>query len=454
MVAVALPGEARIAPGPSLFGLISRIRSVHENPLGLLVADHALYGDVVRYNRFDRVMQSFAHPDHVRHVLETHHTNYRRSAIYAKMRPVLGDGLVTADGPHWQRQRRLIQPAFAKAQVAALADVMLDETDRLIARWQERPPPSVDVAVEMMRLTLSIAGRTLFHSDVSGFADAIGSALKTALDEVDRRIDELWNWPEWLPVARNRALWRAVQTLDDVVYRIIEERRRAPGGSNDVLSLMMAARDPETGAGMSDKQLRDEVLTLLLAGHETTANWLTWTWYLVGGHPDVERRMHDELARVLGARRPTLADLPKLSYLRQVTDEALRLYPPVWGIDRGAVEEDVLGGYKIPAGSVVVLSQYITHRHPEFWHEPGRFDPDRFALESSSGRPKHAFYPFGGGPRQCIGTSFAAQEALLVLATLAQRVRFARQNEHPVELDAGVTLRPRHGMKMNLSLRD
>ena len=453
-IAVTAPRDARTAPGPGFFELVARVRTVHENPLGILVADHARWGDVLRYRRPDRVMHLLAHPDHVRHVLETHHVNYRRSELYAKMRPVLGDGLVTADGPAWQRQRRLIQPAFARQRVAALATIMSDECERLVRTWQERPPQVVDVAVEMMRLTLSIAGRSLFHADVSGFADTIGHALKTALDEVDRRVDELWSWPEWLPVARNRAFKKAVAALDSVVFGIIEERRRAAEPSDDVLSLLMHARDPETGAGMSDRQLRDEVLTLLLAGHETTANWLTWTWYLLGQHPDVERRMHDELARVLGSRPPALEDLPKLGFVRQVTDEALRLYPPVWAIDRGVVEDDVVNGFKIPAGSVVILSQYITHRHPDVWREPGRFDPDRFTAEASARRPKHAFFPFGGGPRQCIGTSFAAQEALLVLASLAQRVRFSPVNDKPVELDAGVTLRPRHGMTMKLALRD
>ena len=450
----AAPPPGRRAPGPNAFGLLSRIRKVHHNPLALLVEDHKTYGPVVTYRRFDRHMTSFLHPDHVRHVLETHHTNYRRSVIYDKLRPVLGDGLVTADGPAWQRQRRLMQPAFARDRVASVAPVMLDEIAQLETRLEGFAGQVVDIAAEMMRLTLRIAGRALFHADVSSQVETIGRALDVALGEVDRRIDEIWNWPEWLPVSRNRTFNAAVAELDAIVFDIIRRRRQDPGDVDDVLSILMKVRDPETGTGMSDRQLRDEVLTLLLAGHETTANWLAWTWYLLAEHPDVERRLHGELAQHLSARAPQLSDLPRLSFVRQVADESLRLYPPVWGIDREAIADDVIGGYHVPAGSIVITSQYLIHRNPEFWPNPERFDPDRFTPEQVASRPKHAFFPFGGGPRQCIGQAFAGLETTLILSSIAQRFRFQLEPGFVVDVEPGITLRPRNGMRMKVIPRE
>lgn len=443
----AVIGTTRQAPGPSLLGLIARIWKVQENPLAVLGADHARYGNAVAYNRLDRKFQSFVHPDAVRHVLESNHTNYRRSVIYRKLEPVLGAGLVTADGPAWQKQRRAMQPAFAKDRVAAIAPIMLEEIALLERELEAKAGQVVDVQDAMMRLTLAIAGRALFHTDVSGAADRIGRALTIALGEVDKRIDELWNWPEWLPVSRNRAFKAAVAELDAVVFEIIERRRTEPSEADDVLSILMRQ-------GLTDRQLRDEVLTLLLAGHETTANWLTWTWYLLGEHPDVELQLHTDLARTLSSRAPALPDLPRLGYVRQVADEALRLYPPVWGIDREAIEPDVICGFEVPADSVVVLPQYLTHRHPDFWREPNRFDPSRFAPGAAATRPKHAFFPFGGGPRQCIGQAFATLETTFILSWLAQRFTFRLAPGHRVELEPGITLRPKDGMPMRVSVRD
>lgn len=443
----------RVAPGPNFFGLIARIGRVQQNPLALLVADHAEYGPAVSYARMDHRITSFSHPEHVRHVLETHHTNYRRSAMYDMLRPVLGAGLVTADGPAWQRQRRAMQPAFARDRVAALAPILHSEIGRFERALEARDGQVVDLHAELMHLALAIAGRALFNTDVSGVAERIGAALTVALAEVDRRMDEVWNWPAWMPVARNRAFVAAVADLDRVVFGIIEERRRAGNQYDDVLATLMGVRDPETGAGLTDRQLRDEVLTLLLAGHETTANWLTWTFYLLSQHPDVELKLHGELARVLAARPPALADMPSLGYARQVADEALRLYPPVWGIDRAAVEDDVIGGHLVPAGSIVLLSQYLVHRNPEVWEEPNRFDPERFAPAAAAARPRHAFFPFGGGPRQCIGQAFATLETTFIVSRLAQGFRFALAPGHRVELDAGITLRPKGGMPMRVSVR-
>lgn len=450
----AVIAARRQAPGPNFLGLLARVWRVQENPLALIGADHALYGPVVAYNRLDHKFMSFVHPDAVRHVLETNHTNFRRSVIYHKLKPVLGAGLVTADGPAWQRQRRAMQPAFAKDRVAAVAPIMLDEIARLERELESRAGQVIDMQDAMMRLTLAIAGRALFHTDVSGAAERIGRALDVALSEVDQRIDEVWTWPEWLPVARNRAFKAAVAELDDVVFGIIERRRRSPSDADDVLATLMRVRDPETGAALTDRQLRDEVLTLLLAGHETTANWLTWTWYLLGEHPDVELQLHTDLAKTLSSRAPALSDLSRLGYVRQVADEALRLYPPVWGIDRETIEPDVICGYDVPANSVVVLPQYFTHRHPDFWHEPNRFDPSRFAPGAAAGRPKHAFFPFGGGPRQCIGQQFATLETTFILSWLAQRFSFRLAPGHRVELEPGITLRPKGGMPMRVSVRD
>lgn len=302
----------------------------------------------------------------------------------------------------------------------------------------------------MMRLTLTIVCLTLFTSDISDEASDVGQALTVVLRHANNRISSLFPLPENFPTEENYRFQQALKTLDRVVYNLINERRQSGEDTGDLLSMLVFARDEETGESMSEKQLRDEVMTIFLAGHETTANALSWTWYLLSKHPDVERRLDAELKEVLGGRVPTLFDLKNLKYTLQVLNETMRLYPPVWEIGRENIGTDQLGGYDIPSNSTIILSAYVTHRHPDFWENPEGFDPERFSPEHSGNRPQYAYFPFGGGPRTCIGNNFALMEAQLVIADIAQKYRLELVPGHVVEPEPMITLRPRNGILMTL----
>jgi cytochrome P450 len=305
---------------------------------------------------------------------------------------------------------------------------------------------------EMTRLTLQVAGLSLFGTDLTGTASAIGSASRIVFEHASYRLNSAFPLPEWVPTRRNRRFVRARRILNDAVFAMIGERRRSGSDRQDLLALLMAARD-EDGSSMTDVQLRDEVVTMMLAGHETSAATLAWTWYLLSEHPDVAEKLTAELDAVLGGRTPTVDDLARLPYADMVIHESLRLYPPAWGIARQSLADDELGGYHLPAGSILALGTYVTHRLPEFWEEPHRFEPERFTPERSAGRPRCAYLPCGAGARQCVGASFALLEARLVLATLAQRFRPRLVSGHPVATDATFTLRPRHGLRMTIEAR-
>ncbi|HEV3469934.1 MAG TPA: cytochrome P450 [Pyrinomonadaceae bacterium] len=442
------------APGPRGHFLFGNGRDVTLNPTGFYMRMRREYGDVVRM----RGLPGFywylvAHPEGVERVLQTNQQNYPKGPHFNKPLSLLvGRGLLTSEGEFWRRQRRLAQPAFHRQRVAALGGTMTSATLRMLERWRglQREGCTFDVAAEMTRLTLQIAGLTLFGVDLGGDAGDVGGALRVAFEHLNYRMIYPWALPEVVPTRRNRRFLRARRALDGVVYRVIRERRRRGEDTGDLFSMLLLARDEETGEGMSDEQLRDEVMTILIAGHETGAAALAWAWYMLARHPKVERKLCEELARVLGGRTPTVEDLPALPYTRMFFDEVLRLYPPAWGLPRQARGEDEIGGRRIPAGSLVVVSQYVTHRHPDFWDEPERFDPERFAPASAAPRPKYAYFPFGGGSRQCIGNSFALMEAQLVLATVAQHFRPRLAAGQEVEEDPTFTLRPRGGVRVTL----
>ena len=303
----------------------------------------------------------------------------------------------------------------------------------------------------MMRLTLHIVGRALLTMDLTAQADQIGRNM-TIANEAFAEFD-LGTLMPWLPTPGNLRFKKAARELRAMVLDIIGQRRREGGDYGDLLSMLLAVRDEETGEGMNDEQLRDEVLTLILAGHETTATALSWIWYLLSQHPEVEAKLHAELDEVLGGRTPAMSDLNHLTYTGMVVDEAMRLYPPVWAVGRAAIDDDEIMGYRIPKGSNLLLSQWFAHRHPSFWENPARFDPERFSAERSEGRPRYAFFPFGGGPRMCIGNIFALTEAQLVLAAVAQRYRLRMVPGHRIELQPLVTLRSRYGVKVTLKPR-
>jgi cytochrome P450 len=387
----------------------------------------------------------------VKHVLQDNNQNYVKGPIIERTKILIGEGLFTSEGDFWRRQRRLAQPAFHRERIAGFADTMVRRTTERLNGW-EGPAlrgTTFDVAAEMSALTLTIAGETLFHRDLSGEAADAGQALKVALEVTSRRAMSHTVAPIWFPTARNRAFRRAARTLDRLVYDIIEFRRRSNDLGDDLLGMLMEARDEETGEGMSPRQLRDEVMTFLLAGHETTAVALAWTWYLLAKHPTIADKARTEVLTVLGDRSPTLDDLPKLPFARMVVEEAMRLYPPVWGVGRQAIAVDEIGGYEIPAGAIVNVSQWVTHRHPAFWPAPDRFEPERFRPGAERSRPRFAYFPFSGGPRLCIGETFALMEAQIVVAMVLQRYALTLvDGTTTIEPEPTLTIRPRGGLPM------
>jgi cytochrome P450 len=454
MIATVSP---TIAPGPVGHRLLGSLPAVRKDPIALFLDSARTYGDIARLRFGPRTGHIVSHPDYVKHVLQDNFRNYgKQTRGFQALRELLGQGLLTAEGDFWLKQRRTAQPAFHHQHIASFADTMGRVTGEMLDAWDRSPDPTVpvDVADLMMNLTMRIVGLTLLSRDVSGNAADVGQALNTILHLTMSHITRIVDIPRSWPTKRNRTFKSARATLDGIVLQIIADRRQAGAtAEKDLLTMLMAAKDPETGEGMSDAQLRDEVMTIFLAGHETTANALTWTWYLLSKHPGIARQMEEEVDRVLSGRVPTLADLGQLTYTKQVLEESMRLYPPAWMIARSATGEDTIGGYHIPQGSIVFTSPYVTHRHPEFWPNPEGFDPDRFTAEQTAQRHKFAYFPFGGGPRLCIGREFALMEAHLIIAQVAQRYRLHLVAGHPVEPEPMVTLRPRHGLKMTLHRR-
>ena len=440
-----------VPPGPRGNVVLGSIGDLYRDRLRFVLDVARTYGDVAQYRVAHMRMYQVNHPAGVGRLLHDNHSNYSKDvATFGTLRLILGNGLLTSDGDFWRRQRRLAQPAFHQRRVTAFGDLMTDATLAMLERWrpsvaQDQP---LDLAAEFMHLTLEVATRALFSASVERDVDAIGRAITTLLNEVTFRFTFPFYPPLKVPTPRNRRFLAAQATLDGVIYGIIAERRRQPGEHDDLLALLMEARDEKTGEGMSDRQLRDEVITLFVAGHETTANALSWSSYLLSTHVAVARKMRAEVDEALQGRIPTAADLPNLPYTRMVIDETLRLYPPAWITNRRAIEDDTICGYRIPADAIVSISPYVTHRDPTLWQNPEGFDPDRFAPERSSGRPHFAYFPFGGGPHQCIGKGFALLEATLVLALLTQRYELHLAPGRRVETVAMATLRPRYGMWM------
>jgi cytochrome P450 len=428
------------------------------NPLGLYLRARQQYGDVVRYRMGPIHVQQLTHPHHVKHVLADACARYPKGTVFDKTRPLVGNGLLTSEEDFWKRQRRLAQPAFHRERLAALGTMMTETAATALQQWEAlvtagKPIP---VAQEMMRLTLQVAVQALFSTDVSAHAETVGDAFTQALEITNERIvSPLPYLPRLyrLPTPGNRAFQQALDTLDRIVGDIIRQRRSVEE-KHDLLGLLMAARDEETGERMNDAQLRDEVMTLLLAGHETTATGLAWTFHLLAQHPEVEATLHAEVDAALGGRTPTVADLPRLRYVGCVFEEAMRLFPPIWAIPRVPREDDEVGGFRIPKGEILILVPYVTHRHPDFWPDAERFDPTRFLPERSKDRPRWAYLPFGGGQRQCIGNSFAMMEAQLVLAMVAQRFRLRGVPGVPVVPEPLVTLRPRGPLPMVATRRE
>jgi cytochrome P450 len=441
-------GETPYLRGDTIFG---SARVFRDDPLGFIESARREHGDFVRIRLGPYRVYLLLGPEQVGYLLQKNPGNYLKDG-YEHNEPLTGRGLLTSEGDFWRRQRRLVQPAFHKERLRGMAETMTEATEEMLGRWQDRLKEGgeqpLEIDTEMSRLTLSIVSRTLMGTDVSGGASGVGRSLEYTLWYAFRRTGRFFNPPFGFPTPKNLRYMKAIRTLDAIVYSLIDGCRGGGADGGDLLSMLVQARDSDTGEGMSRKQLRDEVMTFLAAGYETTARALAWTFYLLHRNAEEGRRLRDELARVLSGRTPIYEDLPRLLYTKMLVEESMRLYPPVWGLARRAKGEDEIGGHRVPKGSRLIISSYVTHRHPAFWEHPEKFDPERFTPERSEGRPRYAYFPFGGGPRQCIGVNFATMEATLIVAMVAQRFDLSLVPGHPVEPQANLTLIPRYGLPM------
>ena len=438
-------------PGPRAFLPGAHLRAMQYRPLSFLTQLAREHGDAAHFRIGRTHLYFFSHPELVREVLVARNASFIKGLALQRTKIVLGEGLLTSEGELHKRQRRLAQPAFHRARINHYGEQMVEKALHARERW--RDGEEIDVAHEMMRLTLAVVAKTLFDADVDDEADEIGDALTELMLMFPILLHPLSALIVRLPfLPQVRRFRRALARLDRTIYAIIEERRRTGTDRGDLLSMLLLATDVEGDGGtMSDLQLRDEAMTIFLAGHETTANALAWTWYLLARNRDVERELHRELDEVLGGRTPTPADYPRLPYTEMVLAESMRLFPPAWAIGRFAEQDVTIGEWNIPSGALVLVSQWVTHRDLRFWPEPERFDPLRFTADAKASRPKTAYFPFGGGGRVCIGESFAWMEGVLLLATIAQRWRFERGPDvDPVAL---ITLRPKGGMRMRAVAR-
>ena len=444
--------QIALPPGPKgNFLLGSAPELAHDWP-GFCARCARDYGDVAFY-RFLRVpICQFTHPDDIETVLVRHASNFHKSRDYAALEFILGRGLLTNEGHSWQTQRQLIQPTFRHENISAYAEIMAASAAAHLARWRDRQ--TCNLHHEMADLTLDIVSKSLFGSKVSQDTAAIGREIAAVMDRFFSQAALSFLLPDGFPIPKSPRLLKSRRHLYEVIFSIIRARRESPAPATDLLQTLLTAADDD-GQRMNDVQLRDEIMTLFLAGHETTSNALTWTWYLLAQNPEIERALHSELDRVLGGRAPGFADLPRLPYAEMVVKESMRLYPPAWGIGRRALRSFDIRGYHIPKGTNVFILQWLVHRDPRFYPDPLRFDPERWRSDPvrNGVLPRFAYFPFGGGPRVCIGAGFAMMEATLLLATIAQRYRFTLLPDPPVVPFFSITLRPKQGLPVRIEAR-
>jgi len=421
------------------------MREFNNDSLGFITRCRK-FGDVVR-SRFLYVHAYFLYnADDIEALLTTKAKSFRkagslRSPFFARL---VGNGLVTSEGDFWRRQRRLAQPAFHRQRISTYGEVMVDYAQRAIDKW--RPGEEIDISKDMTRLTLEIVVKTLFNADVSNDADHVGAMLSEVVKPFASQATLKWILDNRLPTPGHRRYFKAVSEIDRIVFRIISDRRASKSDEGDLLSMLLQAQDDD-GSQMNDAQLRDEVMTLFLAGHETTALALSWSWYLLATHPEAEAKFHAEIDEVLQGRVPTVDDLRKLTYTEMIAKEAMRLYPPAYAVGREALEDTEIGGFRVPKGSQVFAFQWVTQRDERYFERPDKFEPERWTPERSERLPKYAYFPFGGGPRQCIGNYFAMMEVVLLMATIGQRFRFSLAPNHKVEVLPVLSLRPKNGIR-------
>ena len=437
------------APGPRGMTLVGVAPYLRSKPLKFVLDVAWQYPGIARLDLGMSNLFMLNDPELVQQVLHDNGSNYRKSRFYTKLEPFFGKGLITSNGAAWRRERQVSQPAFSGPNLKLMVDDMVGATEGLLRRWEKVSGP-IDVAAEMMRLTLRIALKTLFSAELADAEiDRLHDALTAVLRTAERRLWAVTPLPEIVPTGENRRFHAAIKIIDEIVYGLIAARRGALKHPADLFSLLLAATD-ENGKPYTDKSLRDQISSVLIAGHETTASALAWTWCLLSRHPDVERKLRSEIVNVLGPRRPDFDDLDSLVFTKMVFEESMRLYPPIWTMSREAIADDELGGYRIPADTAVMVCPYSMHRDERFWVNPEGFDPERFRPGQEEIQPRYAYFPFGGGPRMCIGSRFALMEARIILPMIAQRFHLHLLPGHVVEPLPMISLRPKYGMMMRL----
>src|ERR1700752_1005621 len=418
--------------------------------LGLFTKTSREFGGIAQFKLLNSTYFLITNPDYVKYILQDNYKNFIRGRSVETGRVLLGNGLPLTDGDFWLRERRLLQPAFHRERLAALTSTASKVIESFVQKWEQKAQSDqpLDLDEEMMRLTLTVIIKSMVSADIDDKIQSLSHAFNVASKFMLWRSQQMWAPPLSIPIPRNVEYNRAFKVLNDTIYPLIADARKSP--KDDLLGMLLAMRDEETGEGMTDQQARDEVVTIFFAGHETTAASMAWAFYLLSEHPEVEERVRSEIKSVLNGRAPTFADLPKLVYTQQVIQEVLRLYPAAYLFAREAVKDDVIDRYPIPPKTLIFITPFITHRDPAYWPDPERFDPDRFAPEQISSRPRHVYYPFGEGPHVSIGNNFALMEMQLILAIALQRFHLKLVPNHPIALKPEATLRPKHGMKMTV----
>jgi cytochrome P450 len=449
--APAASGLIRVPPGPPRRAAPRLLRKLKTDRLGLMSLAADTYGDAVRIAMGPKTLYFFNHPDHAKYVLADNSQNYVKGIGYIQARRALGDGLLTSDGELWRKQRRTIQPVFQHKRVAAQADAVVDEAQRLVGRLRGHIGGGpVDVLEDTTAFTLGVLGRTLLDADLSAF-ESVGASFEAVQDQAMFEMETMGMVPAWLPLPKQLRFRRARKDLQRIVDHLVTQRLAAlDPDADDVLTRLILSTRDEPDRAVGAQRLRDELITLLLAGHETTASTIGWALALIDRHPQVAERLRAEASAVLGDRRPEYADLAGLTFTAQVIQEVTRLHPPVWILTRQATGADEVGGYHVPAGSDVLICPYTLHRHPEYWERPGRFDPDRFDPSRTHDRPRYAHIPFGAGPRFCVGSHLGLMEATFVLAMLARELRLAIVPGHQVVGEPMLSLRIKGGLPMTV----
>jgi len=443
----------RSIPGPRGRPVLGMMPEMARDMLGLFTSLSQEYGGMACFKLLNKNYLLVTHPDYVKYILQDNSKNFIRGRSVETGRVLLGNGLPLIDGDFWLRERRLLQPAFHRERLGKLTETITAVIDAFMQDWAARAAPNqfLDLDDEMMRLTLTVIIKSMFSADIADRIESLSRAFNVASRFMLWRSQQLWQLPLSVPLPRHIEYNRALKILNDTIYPLIADGRSHP--KDDLLGMLLEMRDTESGEGMSDQQARDEVVTIFFAGHETTAATMSWAFYLLSQHPEVEERVRAELQSVLKGRPPAFADLPRLVYMQQVLNEVLRLYPAAYLFAREAIVDDILDGYAVPANTLIFISPFVTHRDPGYWPEPELFDPERFTAEQTANRPRHVYFPFGEGPHVCIGNNFALMEMQLILAMALQRFRLKLVPDHPIAFKPEATLRPKYGIKMMVETR-